>query len=256
MKLLIVDDDQVSRESLRDLIGRGPEMEVTEADDGQKALDILCDGLRPDLCIIDLKMPKMSGTELIQRMRRDPELKNLKVVVSSATRDRDVIVTLAKLQISGYVLKPYDSTKTRATLQALLPTRADPNLAARNLLHRTVLVVGPALISESVSAALKKSEPDWDLVVDRNSEEALQRLQGGFRPELVIIDLTAGNVGGSDLLQRLQGDPNLRKLRVAVATDESGRARLSLANNLGLFAILPGTLDAETVRALFKRTAA
>jgi two-component system, chemotaxis family, chemotaxis protein CheY len=120
MKLLIADDDSVSRIALREIVGQPEGLEVIEVEDGQAALDMLCDGLRPDLTIIDLRMPKLDGMQLLQRIRRDPDLKRLKVAITSVTRDRDTIVSLAKLQISGYLLKPYDAAKTREVLKPLL----------------------------------------------------------------------------------------------------------------------------------------
>ena len=102
MKLLIVDDDAVSRSALKELIGTPPNWEILEAEDGQHALDLLQQGVSPDVCIVDLKMPRISGTEFIQKLRQKPETKNAKVLATSSSRDRETIVGLAALQISGY----------------------------------------------------------------------------------------------------------------------------------------------------------
>jgi two-component system, chemotaxis family, chemotaxis protein CheY len=137
MKLLIIDDDIIARNALRESIGPVEGWEIVEAEDGQEALDRLCDGLRADLVIVDLNMPRMGGLELIQRLRRDLHLRGLKVVVSSSARDRDTIVELAKLKISGYLLKPYDAGRTQALLQPLMPPASDARTRIRNLLSPT-----------------------------------------------------------------------------------------------------------------------
>lgn len=131
MNLLIADDDPVSRAALRSLIGAPEGWRITEVSDGQAALDTLCDGLGADLCIIDLNMPRVGGLELLQRIRRDPVFKSIKVVITSAARDRETILTLAKLQISGYLLKPYDEAKAKAVLKPLLPQTAVPFSVSR-----------------------------------------------------------------------------------------------------------------------------
>lgn len=132
MKLLIADDDKVSRTALREALALPADCDVYEVDDGQAALDILCDGLKPELCIFDVKMPRVDGVELLQRIRRDPHLKHLKIVMTSAARDRDTIITLAKLQISGYLLKPYDAAKVKPLIQPILANGETPRPASRN----------------------------------------------------------------------------------------------------------------------------
>ncbi len=71
-RILIIDDDEISRTTLGEIFKAEPTWEIVEASNGQDALDRLCDGLRPDLCLVDLVMPEVGGIELIRRIRRDP----------------------------------------------------------------------------------------------------------------------------------------------------------------------------------------
>ena len=100
-KILIIDDDEISRTTLREIFKAEPTWEIVEVSNGQDALDRLCDGLRPDLCLVDLVMPEVGGIELIRRIRRDPTLRALRVAVASGSRNKDQIVALAQLNISG-----------------------------------------------------------------------------------------------------------------------------------------------------------
>jgi len=54
---------------------------------------------------------------LIQRIREDAALRNLRVVVASGDQDRDHVRSLAQLNISGYLLKPFDGAKVAAVLR-------------------------------------------------------------------------------------------------------------------------------------------
>jgi YesN/AraC family two-component response regulator len=78
--------------------------------------------------MIDLRMPDIDGLALLTKIREDSELKKLKVVVISSEQDRDRLRELAKLNISGYLLKPFDAAKVRAclnqTAQVVEPTEA------------------------------------------------------------------------------------------------------------------------------------
>jgi len=89
--VLIVDDEDDFRELFADALR--PEIDrVLEAHSGEEALAILTDmGKRrepdPDLVVVDLLMPRMSGIELLQRLRRSPRWSSLPVLVVTAVND-------------------------------------------------------------------------------------------------------------------------------------------------------------------------
>src|SRR5688500_3305038 len=82
--LLVVDDDPDVREIMK-LTLEAEGFVVVEADNGQAALDQLHAGLRPRLIILDLMMPVMSGWEFWDRHQATPALKNIPVVIFTAT---------------------------------------------------------------------------------------------------------------------------------------------------------------------------
>ena len=190
--IFIVDDDDLERTALKEILKVESDWQLIEAKDGQQALDMLCDGLRPHLCLFDLRMPKIDGMELLQRLRRDPALKHLYVAIASATRDRDTVIALSKLGISGYLLKPYAGDKVLATLRqiiAALPVTAEPVVVRRNLLSKTVLVVEDDLMERTALAAIIKQEAGWESVEATSGIHALTQLRDGLRPDLCLVDL-------------------------------------------------------------------
>lgn len=115
--MLIVDDDSLVRTAIRSLFSGDDGWEIVEAEDGLTALELLRGGLRPDLALLDLRMPRLDGHTFLTRVREDPHLRNMPVVVASGQQDRERIRSLAQLRISGYLLKPLDLEKTRALIQ-------------------------------------------------------------------------------------------------------------------------------------------
>ncbi len=235
MKILLADDDKIERTALCELIGAQPNLEIFQVEDGQAALDALCDGLKPDLCIFDIRMPKINGIELLQRMRRDPLLRSLKVVMTSATRDRDTILVLAKLQLTGYLLKPYDPVKSRAVLQPLLATAgANPQLASRNLLAKTVLVVDDDDLTRVSLESMIRTEPGWEVITSKHGQDALTRLHAGLRPDLIIVDLIMPVLDGITFVTRVREDPQLRSQKIAVISGMQDRDKIVALAALGV----------------------
>lgn len=120
MKILHADDDATSRIALRHILKAEPTWQIIEAQDGQAAWELLEGGLQPDLCLFDIKMPRLNGHELVQRMRSDPRWGNMRVVMISSIRSREMIASLAALRISAYLLKPYVASKVLDALRRTL----------------------------------------------------------------------------------------------------------------------------------------
>ena len=256
-KILIADGSATERLALRAILSAEPSWEIIEINNGQTALDRLCDGLQPDLCVFDLRMPQLDGLQLLQRMRRDPLLRELKVVIASSTRDKDTIVALAKLQIAGYLLKPYAEEKTLKLVRPLLASNeADPLLRSKNLLAKTLLLVDDDATHRMALLETVKTEPGWEIVVAKGGREALDRLHAGLRPDLAMIDLRMPDLDGLALLTKIREDSELKKLKVIVISSEQDRDRLRELAKLNISGYLLKPFDAAKVRACLNQAAA
>ncbi len=106
-RLLIADDHALAREGLRTMLASEPDMEVIgEAEDGLEALE-LCRRLRPDLVLMDVRMPKMDGLAATRAIKAECPATSIIVVTSS--EDPDHLLEAIKAGAAGYVLK--DATK-------------------------------------------------------------------------------------------------------------------------------------------------
>ena len=83
--ILIADDDPLIREVWADALGRVG-YRTAQAQDGREALALMTKVL-PDLMILDLRMPGLSGHEVLQRIRERPDLARIPVLISSAVLD-------------------------------------------------------------------------------------------------------------------------------------------------------------------------
>ena len=110
LNILVVDDDEVD---VMNVMRAFRKMNITnalyQAANGVEALKMLRSGAMPAerrLVLLDINMPRMSGIEFLQEVRKDPQLRSLSVVVlttSNADRDR---FEAYELNVAGYLVKP------------------------------------------------------------------------------------------------------------------------------------------------------
>lgn len=125
MRVLIADDHGIVRSGIRLLIERQPDIEViAEAGDGAEARDLAIRE-RPDLAILDVKMPKLTGLQATREIKRHaPEVS---VLVLSMHDDERYLFEALKAGASGYVLKTQADTDLLAAIRAV--ERGEPFLA-------------------------------------------------------------------------------------------------------------------------------
>ena len=103
IRLLIADDHALVRSGLRSMLQREPGIEILgEARNGREAVE-LCRSLRPDLILMDVRMPDMDGLEATRTIKR--ELPELGVLMVTMHENRDYMLEATKAGASGYVLK-------------------------------------------------------------------------------------------------------------------------------------------------------
>lgn len=117
-RVLIVDDEPNIVAALEFLLQKNG-YAVKVAANGEDALARL-DAFKPDLVLLDVMMPKVSGYEVCQRMRAHPQWRHIKIVILSA-KGREVEVSKGmSLGADLYVTKPFSSSELVATIDKLL----------------------------------------------------------------------------------------------------------------------------------------
>ena len=115
-RVLVVDDDRVNRT----LLTRSLEREghrVRGAENGLEALELLRD--EPcDVVLLDILMPKLDGVSLLKRMKTDPALHDLPVIMISGVDETDSVVRCIEIGADDYLPKPFDPILLRARITA------------------------------------------------------------------------------------------------------------------------------------------
>lgn len=118
IRLLVAEDDPADTLLLREAFARiGVQGRIQFVRDGQEAVDLLASlprsgpperGRLPSLLLLDLKMPRLDGFDVLTWVRQQPGLRHLPVVVFSSSREPQDITRAYELGANSYLVKPHD----------------------------------------------------------------------------------------------------------------------------------------------------
>ncbi len=107
MKVLFIEDDMIESMKLQRAISKLQyKHTIVEAKNGEEALEILKDGDLPDIILLDLNMPRMSGIEFLTILKADERLKYLPTIILTTSENRVDLLECFKIGIAGYIIKP------------------------------------------------------------------------------------------------------------------------------------------------------
>jgi DNA-binding response OmpR family regulator len=108
MNVLIADDEEVFRNMLGDCLSIDPAIQIFSTGSAMEAWWLLGDPeQRFDLGIFDIKMPVISGYDLLKRVRTCPRYRHLPVIMCSGMNDRETVINCTQLAASYYLVKPF-----------------------------------------------------------------------------------------------------------------------------------------------------
>ena len=118
-KLVVVADDERDIVELVAIVLGRAGYEVLTAADGEGALELVRER-RPDLCVLDGRMPGLAGYEIIQRLRDDPNTAETKVLILTATIDDEREIRRHGVNSDGFMKKPFEADALLDEVERLL----------------------------------------------------------------------------------------------------------------------------------------
>ena len=115
-KLLVVDDELEVRKALKSSLERHSEFSVAVAKDGQEALEILEKEGIPDMVVLDLNMPGLSGEEVLKKIKAHDKWGSTPVLISTVRRESPTLMRLMEMGAADYIMKPYNIQELRRVI--------------------------------------------------------------------------------------------------------------------------------------------
>lgn len=119
IRILVVDDSSAIRRIIISALKELGFRNVLEAGDGAQALEVL-QGDTIQLILSDYKMPRMSGMELLEKVRASEEHRNTPFIMVTAEAQKEAVVEAVQKGVNGYIVKPFKADALgRKILQVL-----------------------------------------------------------------------------------------------------------------------------------------
>ena len=151
MRILVAEDETIIRLDLRGLLERAGYEVVAEARDGEEAIE-LARAHRPDLALMDVKMPRLDGIEAARRMLEE---RPIPIVMLTAFDQRELVERAAEAGVYGYLVKPFREQDVvpaielaKARYEELVALRADADSLSQALADRKVIERAKGLLME------------------------------------------------------------------------------------------------------------
>ena len=262
-KLLVVEDDEVQRNNIVQLIGNG-DVETTTVGTGQAALDLLQQPGRFDCIVVDLKLPDMRGIDLIERIRESDVVANLPIIVYTAkdlTRKEE---TALKKLAETIIIKDVKSPERLLDETALFLHRAMENMpeAKRQilkLLHQRdpVLAGKKVLIVDddirnifSLTSVLEHQL--MDVVYAENGKDGVQMLKDTPGVDIVLMDVMMPEMDGYDTIRLIRSMEQFIKLPIIALTAKAMKGDRDKCIEAGASDYIAKPVDIEQLLSLLR----
>lgn len=180
VKVLIADDQELIRQSLKIVLGADSEIEITDSvGDGTDVLKSLEKNV-PDVILMDVRMPKMDGTVCTKEVKK--KYPDVKIIILTTFDDDDFIYSALKYGASGYILK---GISMEGLKQAIMTV------------HRGGSMINPDIATKVVRLFSQMAQSDFAIEVDEKGSDELTK------SEKIIIQRVGQGLSNKEIAGKL-----------------------------------------------------
>ncbi|HWO23998.1 MAG TPA: HAMP domain-containing protein [Kofleriaceae bacterium] len=261
-QLLVVEDDPVQSQAISDLIGDG-DVQTTTVASGEGALQSLQDKTY-DCVVLDLRLPGMSGFELIERIKADPRHRRLPVIVYTGRELTDEDKARLHGLAQTVIIKDVTTMERLLDETAMFLHRVEANLPERKqrvlrriaksdpqLAERNVLIVDDDLRNIFALTSLLEGHK-MHVQYAENGRRALTKLEGDPNIDVVLMDIMMPEMDGYEALRRIRERPEWRDLPVIALTAKAMKGDREKCLEAGASDYITKPVDSDQLLSLLR----
>lgn len=236
-KIAVIEDDNILREILSDkLVGAG--YVVKGAEDGNEAMTLI-DSFKPDLILLDVLLPKKSGTDVLASIRKNEATKNTSVIAISNTAEGDEIEKIKILGVSDFLVKAvFDSNdvvdRVRKVIgsgeEASAPNVQSANSSSSDKTKKVLIIEDDKFLRELAAQKLEKE--GFSVAGATNGQEGIELLEKES-PNVIILDLILPGMDGFEVLKKVRTESNFKTIPIIILSNLGQEEDIAKAKSLG-----------------------
>lgn len=261
LRVLICDDNPTARQILNDMCSSFS-FETTEVASGQEALSELQkaeNGNLYDLVLLDWKMPGMNGIETTRRIKENPKLSNIPLLLVTAYGREELKRQAEDAGVDGFLVKPvspsllYDTIMGVFGEEIILTTRASIQITGKSealkpIKGASILLVEDNAINQQVATELLE-QAGFVVTIANNGKEGVQAVtKSEF--DLVLMDIQMPELDGHEATQIIRKEPRLDSLPIVALTAHAMAGEREKCLNSGMNDYLSKPIRTEDLYAV------
>lgn len=239
--IVVVDDDELVRELVKSGLSQA-KCRITQAENGAIVLQHLEKTKRynlmtkPDLIVLDVNMPDMGGFEVLKKLKSDPELQAIPVIMLTRRDEDETVMKAFSSGAVDYITKPFKATELATRILSVLKRDrktiliADDDELICDLLRQRFFLMG------------------YTVLMARNGTEALARLHAE-QPNLAILDITMPGMDGLTVLKQAKSSRTSVHIPVVMLTECSEKRNVLTALDSGAHDYVSKPFDVDELAA-------
>ncbi len=251
MKILIVDDQATVRTAMRSVLTKLGFKHIIQADDGDTALDQLKTDKDIGLIISDMHMPQISGLELLETVKLNPELKKIPFVMVTTDSDMKTVSKATQSMVSAYIIKPFTEKSIGEKLRLLGLLEASEDEVSEEAPPdddvKILIADDQATMRKSLRLILTKLG-FFDIVEAGDGYEAMKQLRQNKGIGLIISDMHMPKMTGLEFLESVRLNPGLKHIPFIIVSTDSDMKTVVKATQSGVNSYIIKPFTEKTVK--------
>jgi two-component system, cell cycle response regulator len=241
-KILTVDDSKTVRIIVKKAF-KSFDCDILEAANGVEGLAVAAKEA-PDVCLLDITMPVMDGVEMLTKLKSDPLLKSIPVVMLTAEGGREHVLKIAKIGVRDYIVKPFKEELLVEKVMRIIDIKP---LSEANQRMKTIFDPADILVVEDKPAIIQQIQEGlkhtpWRVHGVSTTGEAID-FCGRTTPDLVMSSLSLPEDGGFTLFRMLRTNIKTKFTPVFALVVKTETAAQQQALQVGFSAIITKPIE-------------